>query len=989
MEPIARTLREGELLEQLAWLQALARSLVRDAASADDLVQDTWLAASAHAPTMDASGLRNWLATVARNFARRGARAQERRARRESAVARPEAHVEDVVARGELQQRLAAAVISLDEPERSAVLLRYLDGLNAVEIAERQGVTHVAARKRISRGLAKLREKLDAQHGGDRNAWIVALHSWVGHGEPVAASSTVFVSGVLVMFGKVVAAAALVVAIWLSWSALDSDASKARGADAAQAQAQFDAPNESAASTDGRRSETGLDLAKRSRSLRLVDEAGAPRSGFTAVLLDGSRWLATKLSDTDGRVELSNELRPTAMIVAREGFTPMRLELDSEGGAESLLVPSGEKVAGRLLYASAERVTRLELTDDRDTPELAKLDDEALRELEKLGISERKHVLTLDNSGVFAFEGLDESWTGAIELPDSWRFVRGPGDFTEDDRSLLLLTPTERLELALLSPLIIRGRVVDERTRAGRSGARVSLSRIGGAWPEAQSDSIGQFELRLPRPRSARDEQEDTATLTVELDLLRRSFDLRIPWRELERTPFIGDFELPHVRSLELHVTDEGGVPISDAEAEVTLKGRIEGRQSDSTGRISFSALPEVWVSMSVQADGYAKIDVPLTSNARVDVVLVRTNRINLRLLAGSGGPLRDNSIAVNYWYAGEPEPWELESSTDQHDRGFCSRYAGGLWVLSDLRRGAPLVVSVWKFDFARGQVLELLRHNMTTPDQARTVELELVVPAIVGRYFIGRVIDEFGRGVPRANVRIKHSNGSLSLDTSEDGRFSSKQWEASIHEIEEIEVTRPGFVPVVFDGAKLLAGEEQVLKLERGHSLEALVLDVRGRSINSDSPLAAFGERATVLGTPLGDGRFRFDAVPNVAGELRLELGGVTHTTAIGANDTFVRFTLPATGELHVTVAPGSYDENSMVCVVLSPASSASAATSTFFRKSDGELMPLTLTLPEGRYRIQLESHVLGGVASNVETLGPAREIEIVAGKLLALTLP
>ena len=56
------------------WVWALARSLVGDDQEADDVVQDTWVAALRRPPrATDSAGLRAWLARVARNFARKQA----------------------------------------------------------------------------------------------------------------------------------------------------------------------------------------------------------------------------------------------------------------------------------------------------------------------------------------------------------------------------------------------------------------------------------------------------------------------------------------------------------------------------------------------------------------------------------------------------------------------------------------------------------------------------------------------------------------------------------------------------------------------------------------------------------------------------------------------------------------------------------------------------------------------------------------------------
>jgi RNA polymerase sigma factor (sigma-70 family) len=157
------------LLTQTRWLRALAHGLAQPG-SADDLVQETWLAA-----LQSGGGERNpaaWLAGVARNLARRARRSEESRPRRERAAARPEAlpATDELVAEGELQRRLIEAVMALEEPQRSTVLLRYFRGLSGEEIARAQGVPSATVRTRLARALARLREALDREWGG-REAW--------------------------------------------------------------------------------------------------------------------------------------------------------------------------------------------------------------------------------------------------------------------------------------------------------------------------------------------------------------------------------------------------------------------------------------------------------------------------------------------------------------------------------------------------------------------------------------------------------------------------------------------------------------------------------------------------------------------------------------------------------------------------------------------------------------------------------------------------
>src|SRR5262245_21495357 len=77
MEPRAARLDQEALLANAGWLHALAASLVRDPATADDLVQDTWLVALQHPPRNEGS-TQAWLARVLRNFALKRRRAELR-----------------------------------------------------------------------------------------------------------------------------------------------------------------------------------------------------------------------------------------------------------------------------------------------------------------------------------------------------------------------------------------------------------------------------------------------------------------------------------------------------------------------------------------------------------------------------------------------------------------------------------------------------------------------------------------------------------------------------------------------------------------------------------------------------------------------------------------------------------------------------------------------------------------------------------------------
>jgi len=125
------------VLGELEGLRALARSLVYGDADADDLLQDTAIAALQHPPADTGRAVRGWLAAVLRNRWRMDRRSDARRRAREQAVALAVADrdPDDPVARARALERLAAAVGTLDEPFRTTVIWRYLDGKTSAQIA--------------------------------------------------------------------------------------------------------------------------------------------------------------------------------------------------------------------------------------------------------------------------------------------------------------------------------------------------------------------------------------------------------------------------------------------------------------------------------------------------------------------------------------------------------------------------------------------------------------------------------------------------------------------------------------------------------------------------------------------------------------------------------------------------------------------------------------------------------------------------------------
>lgn len=213
---------EAELQAHAHALRALARLLVGEG-SADDLVQDTALAVL-RSPPPEAAGLRRWLAQVLRRLASNHRRAAARRQRREHRIEPPQSSepTASIVERHEAVQRVTSALLGLPEPYHGTLLLRFFEDLTPTAIADLTGVPLATVKSRLQRGLALLRERLDAEAKGED--WRLALTVVFGlpHTGPVGTATAVatVTTGVLLMGSGVklaIAAAAVVAATAFLW----------------------------------------------------------------------------------------------------------------------------------------------------------------------------------------------------------------------------------------------------------------------------------------------------------------------------------------------------------------------------------------------------------------------------------------------------------------------------------------------------------------------------------------------------------------------------------------------------------------------------------------------------------------------------------------------------------------------------------------------------------------------------------------------------
>ncbi|MCK6444854.1 MAG: sigma-70 family RNA polymerase sigma factor [Planctomycetes bacterium] len=330
------------LLADLAWTRRLARTLVRDAATADDVAQEAWLAAR-----QGARGGRAWLAGVVRNLVRQARRADVRRAARELDAAAPEARegADELVARAELQQRLVAAVLALDEPYRSTVLRRHFGGESVRAIAAAEGVVAATVESRLTRAHAQLRARLERELGGTAPAsilWLavdVSAWPWIGNASGLGGGARLGTQiGVLLVKAKVLVVCAVLAAVGGWWWLERSDSEGGAPSDA-PATAEPAEPADAPGRADG-------------AALASAPVAEARTEAFTGVLPGALRAPERPAPLADSTTAAAaNTYAVTGHVIDAEGRAVGGVELALEGAQSARCLSSAD--GGFSLVANA------------------------------------------------------------------------------------------------------------------------------------------------------------------------------------------------------------------------------------------------------------------------------------------------------------------------------------------------------------------------------------------------------------------------------------------------------------------------------------------------------------------------------------------------------------------------------------------------------------------------------------------------------------
>ncbi len=804
-EPVApgRNIPGPDILaEHVGFVRAIARGILgRDAEGAEDVVQESLLAALRRPPR---GNLRAWLGAVAKNLALMARRGDRRRQQREHKAAQPEKlpSTAEAVARLELQRLVVERVLQLPEPYRTTIIQRYLYDVEVAEIAARLGVSQDTVRTRLRRGLARLRGELGKNHAG----WAAVLLL------PARTAPRTWTIGALLMSTKVKIVAvsvALLLTLFVGWRALSRDDSERTQRTGAREPATL-SPRETSPSVRSRPDSPPppVDLTTVDRDLDLhgivVDAAGAPVQGarLQAHYYPWGRVNSIaprRKGPVAGPKTVSARDGTFALRLVRGDWVELRVRADGFADVERRVL-AGERA--RISLGTTVAV-RMIVRDGDGQPVPGARARVFMRD------TDREVVQSTGADGVATFVGLRGQ--APVYLDATHPLRAGP-------RGVQMFLPAEgTLEHAieLGDGKVFSGRVTDARTGDAVTGARVGKTLL--MQPETRTDADGHYRLNgWTGPRWHH-------TLFVVAPGYAPGYRIAVGQASI-------DFALQPGVTVSGRIVGGDGAPVAAARVAAIGAGADRALVSrayvstDTNGRFALvdlnGALPHL---LAVTARGHGRIvlDFDPAKGDLGDIALPRPLAIEGVLVDGKGRPHVRAGIAV----IGE----NADRLERQRGAGFGPMHYGrqenrktddlGRFRFPDLAPGT-YTLHVGGGGGPSGQHKVRLKET-----DVRDVRLVLVR----GRSYVVTVLDDAGRPVERASVHVVHEGGQSNDMTDDRGRV----------ELTVVGKVKSARLPYVFSGD--YAPAETVvdppagglrMTLARWQSISGTVVDASGKPV-------------------------------------------------------------------------------------------------------------------------------------------------------------
>jgi RNA polymerase sigma-70 factor (ECF subfamily) len=781
----------AHLAADARWVRALAHSLVADPALADDLVQDTWLAAC-QSGERPAGPRRGWLRTILRRklFERR--REQAARVDRERHSARREAlpSTLEIVERAAVHRDLVQAVLELDEPYRTTVLCRYFDELSPREIAERTGAPVATVHTRLARAIEKLRARLDRSHGGEREAWLPALFV-LAH----PARHATHVQGALLMkttmkVAIVLAALCSTIAVWRAVrrdpliagteSALPVHAAEeaAKPADARTPFVEIETPSERSAAASEPPAIATAAVAKieknESRELRgrVLDEHGLGRGGVhLGASLERSKDAPECTSGPDGRFAMNVRGPKFDVISIDERFATVLAGSGNTNGEALVVVAPRVDLAGVVADEDGLALHGAELSIEIPSGFGADFGmplDASVR---------RAWKATSDDAGRFTLANVPALDRAELRVT--------LGGFVAHEEPLPVYSSSSVRVVLVRAPIEanrLRGIVVDS------GGARVRGARVALGAQTMITDAGGRFDLdgaQTPRPDhiTAVARGLQPATLALEAAKGQSEIVLRLGETTLAMSGHVLDGEDRPIAKARVWIGDPTffGLVENEPVHVETLAGSGARRlwayvEADEHGAFELDGLSaREYRVVACDPRTLLRVDSPLTAAGTKDITLrLPKDSVYPKLSGRVVTPSGDGVAGVNVKIGRETIAVEFPPGAIQNDwieGGIAVTDAHGNFELTDVpREGVALIASGDPILAAGGTIDSHIDPKAVRIIAHLRMHLQVELDAPLDRADDMRVLDENGRPVLLRVMRGESSHADFRADVT-DGR--------------------------------------------------------------------------------------------------------------------------------------------------------------------------------------------------------------------------
>ena len=909
------------LLTHQDWLRSLARRLVGDAAAAEDLVQETWIAAL-KSPPDPSRPARPWLAGVVRRLASMRARGEGRRARRQTQVAKPDLlpSTADLVEEVDTQRRLVSEVLELSEPYRTTVMLRYFQDMTSAEIARHQDVPAGTVRWRLKRGLDELRERLDESFG-TRDNWCIALLplAKLGLGTGAGAAGTASAGTVVTGMALLAKVAAGILAIWGLFeipALLSSKADLVWARDPAAELVSLQPEGSSELKVEEAAVVTEIverdTVAPKNRRVRFLDGSREPVVGLRVVLDDGKDESHLSMTDELGEVSFVTAMKQGDLYVQQGSSFLQRLQVEFTATAVDVILAGGAQLTGRVLAGQGEQASSIamgQLTLRLDS-------DQVLWEGGGLPRGIAAHFeaaswieASTDEFGAFHFQNLPRDWSGKLWLP-AGVVVQGADRREQAGRFVYFDAPHSDAIVSVQRLPRLKGRALGSEGKP-IAGAKVLCWLDGAALPLiGTSGDEGYFDVQL--------DSDGRSGMRVELvsgdDQSRRV--LQFAGDQIPEGFDLGEVMMGSTSRLAYRTVTPEGLGIEGA--QVVGDGVLLAGVSTNAEGYGEVQLPSDMETRSIQAFGFRHGEIPAgvgTQELLVELApaaMVTWHVIDDRGHSLEGATLRVRSTGRLFADGDSHAPSLVDSASmvgtfveqagDEQPYGEFHADQTGRLQLSNLVVGGPIWVEVLD------QVGHLIHEARLGSLIAGERRLETIEVPIRLQSFHGLVHDSSGVVLVGVELELADSEGQAVQASS--GLDGQVLFEGLAGDHYELTVRKRGFVALTLGslsfsaGAGSSASHPYEIVLERAADVTVLVVSganvpVLGGRIVARRVL----DGQEFSAAPIGSADQTLEDLDKGMLELTLTLGGVQYTeTARPHFDKSVEFRVPAHGAAEVT---------------------------------------------------------------------------------------